>query len=202
MRLAADQTAAQSTAAQPPYRITLLRNDSGATKAALAANNLAFDPTMESAGYILVVGPHEAAIIGATGSGVFYGVQTFKQLLPLAGAPRVHSHGHGTRLAGDAISRHQRRSFPAVRFPTLEFQKHQIRVFATFKINIYSPYFENTLLYPDHPLAAPPGGSLTPAQVAELVAYAPPISRHHRAGSGGLWSSASCAELGAPPGQG
>ena len=57
-------------------------------------------------------------------------------------------------------------------FPTLDFQKHQIRVFASFKINIYSPYFEHTLLYPDHPLAAPPGSALTPAQVAELVAYA------------------------------
>jgi hexosaminidase len=161
----------QSTAAQPPYRITLLRNDSDATKAALAANNLAFDPAMESAGYILVVGPHEAAIIGATGSGVFYGVQTFKQLLPLAGAPRVLPTGTVRdwpamqyRGISDDLSRGP--------FPTLDFQKHQIRVFASFKINIYSPYFENTLLYPDHPLAAPPGGSLTPAQVAELVAYA------------------------------
>jgi hypothetical protein len=57
-------------------------------------------------------------------------------------------------------------------FPTLEFQKHQIRVFAAFKINIYSPYFEHTLLYPNQPLAAPPGGALTPAEAAELVAYA------------------------------
>jgi len=56
--------------------------------------------------------------------------------------------------------------------PTLEFQKHQIRVFAAFKINIYSPYFEHTLLYPNQPLAAPPGGALTPAEAAELVAYA------------------------------
>ena len=57
-------------------------------------------------------------------------------------------------------------------FPTLDFQKHQIRVFASFKINIYSPYFEHTLLYPDHPLAAPPGSSLTPQEAKELVAYA------------------------------
>lgn len=57
-------------------------------------------------------------------------------------------------------------------FPTLEFQKHQIRVLASFKVNIFALYFEHTLLYPDQPLAAPPGGSLTPADVAELVAYA------------------------------
>ena len=98
-------------------------------------------------------------------------MQTFKQLLPLPGAPRVLPTGTVRdwpamqyRGIDDDLSRGP--------FPTLEFQKHQIRVFASFKINIYSPYFEHTLLYPDHPLAAPPGSSLTPAQAAELVAYA------------------------------
>ena len=126
---------------------------------------------MESEGYVLVVDAHEATIIGATGSGVFYGVQTFKQLLPLPGAPRVLPTGTvrdwpAMRYRGidDDLSRGP--------FPTLEFQKHQIRVFASFKINIYSPYFEHTLLYPDQPLAAPPGSALTPAEAAELVAYA------------------------------
>jgi hypothetical protein len=163
--------AGESHPAQPPYRITLLRNGSDAAKGILAANNIAFDPAMEPEGYALVIGPHEATIIGATGSGVFYGVQTFKQLLPLPGAPRVLPTGTVRdwpamqyRGISDDLSRGP--------FPTLEFQKHQIRIFASFKINIYSPYFENTLLYPDHPLAAPAGGSLTPAQVAELVAYA------------------------------
>jgi hypothetical protein len=163
--------AAESTAAQPPYRITLLRNGSDVAKAGLAGNNLAFDPVMESEGYILVIGSHEAAIIGATGPGVFYGVQTFKQLLPLPGAPRVIPTGTVRdwpamqyRGISDDLSRGP--------FPTLDFQKHQIRALASFKINIYSPYFEYTLLYPDHPVAAPAGGSLTPAQAAELVAYA------------------------------
>ena len=157
--------------AEPPYRITLLRNSSDAAKTGLAGNNLAFDPAMESEGYILVIGPHDAAVIGATGTGVFYGVQTLKQLLPLPGAPRVIPTGTlrdwpamQYRGISDDLSRGP--------FPTLEFQKHQIRVLASFKINIYSPYFEHTLLYPDHPLAAPTGGSLTPAQAAELVAYA------------------------------
>ena len=158
-------------AAQPPYRITLLRSASDAAKAGLAGNNLAFDPIMESEGYVLVIGPHEAAIIGATGSGIFYGVQTFKQMLPLPGAPRVLFTGTVRdwpamqyRGISDDLSRGP--------FPTLDFQKHQIRVFASFKINIYSPYFENTLLLPSDPLAAPPGGSLTPEQVKELVTYA------------------------------
>ena len=158
-------------AAQPPYRITLLRTDSAAAKAILARNHLTFDAVMESEGYVLIVEQHEATIVGATGAGVFYGVQTFKQLLPSPGAARVLPTGTARdwpamkyRGIDDDLSRGP--------FPTLEFQKRQISVFAAFKINIYSPYFEHTLLYPNQPLAAPPGSSLTPAEAAELVAYA------------------------------
>jgi hexosaminidase len=154
-----------------PYRVALLRADSAEGKVLLARTHLAFDPAMEPEGYILVLDAHGATIVAETGSGIFYGVQTFKQLLPLPGAPRVIPTGTirdwpamAYRGIDDDLSRGP--------FPTLEFQKHQIRVFASFKINIYSPYFEHTLLYPDHPLAAPPGSALTPAEVAELVSFA------------------------------
>jgi hexosaminidase len=154
-----------------PYRVVLLRTDSPEAKALLAREHLAFDPAMESEGYILILDAHGATVIGATGSGVFYGVQIFKEMLPLAGAPRVIPTGTirdwpamAYRGIDDDLSRGP--------FPTLEFQKHQIRIFASFKINIYSPYFEHTLLYPGHPLPAPPGSAMTPAEVADLVAYA------------------------------
>jgi hypothetical protein len=155
------------------YRVELLRANSTGAKALLAREHLDFAAPMEAEGYVLVLDAHGATIIGATGSGIFYGVQTLKQLLPLPGSPRVIPTGiirdwpaMAYRGIDDDLSRGP--------FPTLEFQKHQIRVFAGFKINIYSPYFEHTLLYPDHPLPAPPGSSLTPAEVAELVAYARP----------------------------
>jgi hexosaminidase len=161
----------RADAARPPYRVALLRDDTAEARAILAHSNLTFDPVMEAEGYVLVIEPREATIIGATGAGVFYGVQTFKQLLPLPGAPRVVPTGTVRdwpamqyRGIDDDLSRGP--------FPTLTFQKHQVRVFASFKINIYSPYFEHTLLYPSQPLAAPPGNSLTPAEAAELVAYA------------------------------
>ena len=170
-QMAAAQDESHSDAAKPAYRVTLLRNDTTEAKAILARNNLAFDSAMEAEGYILVLDQHEASIIGATGAGVFYGVQTFKQLLPLPGAPRTLPTGTirdwpamQYRGIDDDLSRGP--------FPTLVFQKHQIRVFASYKINVYSPYFEHTLEYPDHPLAAPPGSSLTPAEIAELVVYA------------------------------
>jgi hypothetical protein len=153
------------------YRVTLLRTDTVAAKALLKRTGLAFDPAMDSEGYVLVIDRHETSIVASSSAGIFYGVQTFKQLLPLPGAAR--------ELPTGTV-----RDWPAMRYrgiqddlsrgpvPTLEFQKHQIRVFAAFKANIYSPYFEHTLLYPNEPMAAPPGGAFTPADAKELVAYA------------------------------
>jgi hexosaminidase len=153
------------------YRILLLRTGSPEAKAVLARRHLAFDTPMLDEGYTLAIEPNEAFVVANTASGVFYGVQTLKQLLPLPGGKRVLPTGTVRdwpamkyRGIDDDLSRGP--------FPTLEFQKHQIRVFAAFKINVYSPYMEHTLLYPNRPLAAPPGSSLTPAEVAELVRYA------------------------------
>ncbi|HEV2485409.1 MAG TPA: glycoside hydrolase family 20 zincin-like fold domain-containing protein [Terracidiphilus sp.] len=166
--------AKQASAAVRPvaaYRVVLLRNDSVAAKALLARTGLAFDPAMQSEGYVLVAESHQTSIVAASGAGIFYGVQTFKQLLPLPGTER--------ELPTGTV-----RDWPAMRYrgvqddlsrgpvPTLEYQKHQIRVFAAFKANIYSPYFEHTLLYPNEPMAAPPGGAMTPSEAKELVAYA------------------------------
>ena len=162
-------SAAQNPA--PAYRVVLLRTGSAEATAHLARHNLTFDPAMSDEGYVLIVEPHQASIIAVSSAGVFYGVQTFKQLLPLPGAKPILSTGTV-------------RDWPAMKYraiqddlsrgpvPTLEFQKHQMRVFAAYKANIYSPYFEHTLLYPDHSVPAPPGGAMTPADVAELVRYA------------------------------
>jgi hexosaminidase len=153
------------------YRIHLLRSDTAVAKSALAHAGLAFDPAMQSEGYALVIESQQAYIVGASSAGVFYGMQTFKQLLQQPGAAR-------------AVPTGTIRDWPAMRYravqddlsrgpvPSLEFQKHQIRVLASFKANIYSPYFEHTLLYPNQPMAAPPGGAMTPSEVKELVAYA------------------------------
>jgi hypothetical protein len=176
LEAALKQLAAKAEAAARPtaiFRVVLLRTDSVAARALLARTNLTFDPAMEAEGYVLVIEPHQASIVAASGSGIFYGVQTFKQLLPLPDAERVLPTGTV-------------RDWPAMRYrgvqddlsrgpvPTLEFQKHQVRVFAAFKANIYSPYFEHTLLYPNEPMSAPPGGALTPEEAKELVAYARP----------------------------
>ncbi|MGD0737705.1 MAG: glycoside hydrolase family 20 zincin-like fold domain-containing protein [Terracidiphilus sp.] len=153
------------------YRVTLLRTGSPQATAVLARHAMSFESAMEAEGYVLTVEPKEAFVVAASASGSFYGAQTLKQMLPLPGAKAVLPTGTirdwpamKYRGIDDDLSRGP--------FPTLEFQKHQIQVFASFKINVYSPYIEHTLRYVDQPMAAPPGSSLTPADVAELVAFA------------------------------
>lgn len=153
------------------YRINLLRNDAAAAQAVMNHAGLKFEPAMQSEGYILVIENQQAYVVGGSSAGVFYGVQTLKQLLPMAGTER--------ELLTGTI-----RDWPAMRYravqddlsrgpvPTLAFQKHQVRVLASLKANILCLYFEHTLLYPNQPMAAPPGGSMTPAEVKELVSYA------------------------------
>jgi hexosaminidase len=153
------------------YKVVLLRAGSSEGKEALAANHLSLTPEMAAEGYALAIDPQKAVVVAESASGIFYGAQTLKQLLPLAGAKAVLPLGTVRdwpamkyRAMDDDLSRGP--------FPTLEFQKHQVRVFAAFKANIYSPYFEHTLQYDNRPLAAPPGSALSPAEAAELVRYA------------------------------
>jgi len=170
-KAAKENVPAGTNVGKPLYLVTLLRRGSVEGRALLARHKLTFDASMEAEGYVLIVEQRQAWIIAGSASGVFYGVQTFKQLLPVPGVKWVLPTGvirdwpaMKYRGIDDDLSRGP--------FPTLDFQKHQIRIFASFKVNVYSPYFEHTLLYPSHPLAAPPESSLTPSEAAELVDYA------------------------------
>ena len=126
---------------------------------------------MRPEGYVLTTGKNDAFVIAHTAAGVFYGTQTLKQL--------VQTGQDKPFLAGAAI-----RDWPAMRWrgvhddlsrgpiPTLEFQKKQISTFAAYKLNVYSPYFENTMQYASNPLSALPGGSISAEDAQALVEYA------------------------------
>jgi hexosaminidase len=153
----------------------LLRDTSVRARGLLHREGLTFSAPMETEGYILVTTKRDAYVIGHTAAGVFYGAQTLAQL--------VTPGGEGSILRGAAI-----RDWPAMRWrgvhddlsrgpvPTLEFQKQQIRTFAAYKLNVYSPYFENTMQYASNPLPALPGGSISIEDAKTLVAYA---ARYH-----------------------
>ena len=152
-------------------KIVLLRQGTKKAADVLTRAHISFSPAMHDEGYALVTEGDTTYDIAATGAGMYYGVQTIKQL--------IIGRGANATLHGVVA-----RDWPAMKYrgldddlsrgpvPTLAFQKHQVRVLSEYKVNLYSPYFENTLAYASNPLAAPPGGAMTRADVEDLVRYA------------------------------
>ncbi len=157
------------------WTITLLRTGSAQASTFLRGHQLTFDSAMVVEGYVLHTDARGATIVAASDAGTFYALQTLKQLFTGAG---------GQAMLTPVLLR----DWPAMRWrglhddlsrgpmPTLEYQKRQVRTFAAYKINVYSPYFEHTLAFRSHPVIAPPGGAMTREEVRELVAYA---ARYH-----------------------
>lgn len=173
--LAADlkERGVKAGTAASAVQIYLLRDTSAAGKRALLQEKLAIDPAMNDEGYALFTMRRGVYIVGHSAVGVFYGAQTAKQLVANSGGSAI--------FRGCLV-----RDWPAMRYrgvhddlsrgpiPTLEFQKKQIRTFAAYKLNVYSPYFENTMQYASNPLPGLPGGSISRADAEALVAYAKP----------------------------
>ncbi|MHB1022383.1 MAG: glycoside hydrolase family 20 zincin-like fold domain-containing protein [Acidobacteriaceae bacterium] len=155
------------------FTVELLRLNTPTAQRKLKSAHVHFDAAMQQEGYVLLPGHSSLSVIAATPEGIFYGVQTIKQL--------VQGSGHTATIDEATI-----RDWPAMRYrgldddlsrgpvPTLEYQKKQIRTLAAYKINIYSPYFENTFKYKSNPLPAPPDGAMTEADARALIAYAKP----------------------------
>jgi hypothetical protein len=126
---------------------------------------------MDPEGYVLVVSPDVILVAGKTAAGTFYGLQTLKQLV----------RGEGVAAFVPAL---EIVDWPAMRWrgvsddvsrgpvPTVDYVKRQLRTFAAFKLNMHSFYMEQTFSSSAHPLIGPAGGSFTPNEIKDLVAYA------------------------------
>ncbi len=127
---------------------------------------------MKAEGYAMIPDGKGLAITAASAEGIFYALQTVKQLVEANSTTPAVLHAATIR------------DWPAMRYrglqddlsrgpvTTLEFEKKMIRTLAGYKVNVYSPYFEHTAGYASNPLPAPPGGTITAADAAALVAYA------------------------------
>ena len=127
--------------------------------------------TLNEEGYVLSVTPESVTVAGVTSAGVFYGLQSLKQLVRgtaadayIQGVSIVDWPAMRWRGVSDDISRGP--------VPTVEYVKRQLRTFAMYKLNMHSFYMEHTFSSKSHPLIGPEGGSLTPEEIRELVAYA------------------------------
>ncbi len=129
------------------------------------------DSTLGDQGYLLLIKPDRIILSANTETGVFYGVQSLKQLI------RTHRYSRSVpalkikdwpdlKIRGvmDDISRGP--------VPTKAYMHQQIRRMAEMKINMLTYYTENVVKTKSHPEFAPPGGSLDIKEWAELADYA------------------------------
>ena len=142
-----------------------------AIQTALRSAGVSVPENLHEEGYVLVAGSGGVIIGGSTAAGVFYGLQTLKQLVRgsatdayIPGVRIVDWPAMRWRGVSDDISRGP--------VPTLDYIKRQIRTLAAFKLNLHSFYMEHTFSSVDHPLIGPTGGSLTPDEIREILKYA------------------------------
>ena len=141
---------------------------------------------LDKQGYVIRVTDSGALVASRTAQGLFYGVQTLRQLL------RPEGPG-GKTLAIPALVI---RDWPSMEWrgvsddisrgpiPTLDYLKMQIRTLAEYKVNLVGFNMEHVFTFQTQPLVSPrdaprdaPKGAtqeaaLTPAEIKELVDYA------------------------------
>ena len=140
-------------------------------QSALKESGVTTPQSLPEEGYILVAGKNGVVIAGTTSAGVFYGLQTLKQLVR---GESTNAYVQGVRITDWPAMRWRGVSDDISRgpVPTVDYVKRQLRTFAAFKLNMHSFYMEHAFGGSEHPLIGPAGGSLTPDEIRELVAYA------------------------------
>src|ERR1700678_891468 len=122
-------------------------------------------------GYLLFSDKNHLIVAANTGQGLFYGVQTLRQLL----------REDDGKLICPAVSI---RDWPSMEWrgvqddisrgpiPTEEVMKRQIRTLAAYKVNLFALYREHVFDFASQPLLAPKEAALTPKEINGLVDYA------------------------------
>ena len=151
--------------------IVLARLDDRWLRAELEAKGIKLDEKIGEQGYVLLADSAHILLAGNSGQGLFYGVQTLRQLLRPDGksliCPAVIVQDWPSmtwRGVHDDISRG-----PIL---TMDYFKKQVRVLSSYKVNLLALYMEHVFDFQAHPLVAPKEAALTPEEIKELVAYA------------------------------
>jgi hexosaminidase len=122
-------------------------------------------------GYRIEVRPSGIRAAARSGAGLFYAVQTLRQMVREEGIPAATILDRpALRWRGlqDDISRGP--------VPTLATLERRIRTAAEYKLNLYCLYIETSFDYRSQPLIAAPGGALIAADLRHLNEYA---GRYH-----------------------
>ncbi|MGA2945755.1 MAG: beta-N-acetylhexosaminidase [Candidatus Sulfotelmatobacter sp.] len=163
-------TGEKADAKQEHSTIVLARLQDQRVKEFLEAKGLKAD-SIGDQGYLLFSDKTHLIVAANTGQGLFYGVQTLRQLL----------HEDGGRLICPAVSI---RDWPSMEWrgvqddisrgpiPTEDFMKRQIRTLAAYKVNLFALYMEHVFDFSSQPLVSPREAALTPQEIKALVVYA------------------------------
>jgi hexosaminidase len=163
-------TGSKEKGKQQSSTIELARLQDASVRKFLESEGLKGD-SIGDQGYLLFADNRRLIVAANTGQGLFYGVQTLRQLLrkedgklicPAVGIRDWPSMAW--RGVQDDISRGP--------IPTEEFMKRQIRILASFKINLFALYMEHVFDFASQPLIAPKEAALTPQEINSLVDYA------------------------------
>src|SRR5262249_46226897 len=131
--------------------------DDARADARLGSVGLGMDSAFDRQGYVVEVAPDRIIVSARSGQGVFYGIQTLRQLLA---GPRQGEEDP----AGAAFPAVQIKDWPAMQWrgvhddisrgpvPTLDYMKKQIRTCASYKLNLFSLYIEHVFEYENNPL--------------------------------------------------
>src|ERR1700721_94411 len=151
--------------------IVLARLQDARVRKFLAAKGLKSDASIGEQGYLLFADKSHLIVAANTGQGLFYGVQTLRQLLRQDDGklicPAVAIRDWPSmewRGVQDDISRGP--------IPTEDFMKNQIRTLASYKVNLFGLYMEQVFDFASQPLVAPKEAALTPQEINALVDYA------------------------------
>ena len=133
------------------------------------------DEKLGEEGYVLRVSPEEVVAVARGDAGLFYAVQTVRQLI------RANRTADGKVLPCLTV-----RDWPALRWrcyqddltrgpsSRLATMQRDVDLGALVKLNVWTYYMEYQFAFAKHPKIGPPDGSFTPDDLRALVAYARP----------------------------
>ncbi len=136
----------------------------------LKTNHLDDTFNTEAEGYVLNISTKNIQLFALTDAGIFYGIQTLRQLLqsyhPERSIPCMSIYDKP-----DFTIRAWQEDISRGPIPTMKMLKQEIKTMASFKLNYFTLYTEHVFKLNSHPDIAPEEG-ITKEQISELSRFA------------------------------
>jgi hexosaminidase len=170
--------------------ISLGRLTDRGLRAYLESQGVKTDDELGNQGYVIRVTDSGVIVAGGSAQGLFYGVQTLRQLLREEGGESANTAVVASRARVPAphvqllIPALTIRDWPSMEWrgvsddisrgpiPTIDYLKMQIRTLAEYKINLLGFNMEHVFDFQTQPLVPPKEAALSAAEIKEIVEYA------------------------------